>query len=101
MALLTVYSYIQGICLWPSEIEIENHHAEGEKLKVFVLDTEGLGATDQHEDFDVKLFLIALLLSSYLIYNSVGTIDEKAVNNLSLIVTPEYTELALNDMCYR
>lgn len=54
---------------------------------MFVLDTEGLGATDQDEEFDTKLFIIALLLSSYMIYNSVGTIDEKAINSLSLIVS--------------
>ena len=29
---------------------------------------------------------MALLLSSYFIYNSVGSIDEKAVQNLSLVV---------------
>lgn len=28
---------------------------------------------------------MAILLSSYLIYNSVGSIDEKALENLSLI----------------
>ena len=29
---------------------------------------------------------MAMLLSSYFIYNSVGSIDEKAVQNLSLII---------------
>lgn len=29
---------------------------------------------------------MALLLSSYFIYNSVGSIDEKAIQNLSLII---------------
>lgn len=29
---------------------------------------------------------MALLLSSYFIYNSVGNIDEKAIQNLSLII---------------
>ena len=50
------------------------------------MDTEGIGATDQHENHDSKIFLLALLMSSYFIYNSVGTIDEKAIQNLSLIV---------------
>jgi hypothetical protein len=30
--------------------------------------------------------LLALLLSSYFVYNSMGTIDEQALQNLSLIV---------------
>ena len=29
---------------------------------------------------------MAMLLSSYFIYNSVGSIDEKAIQNLSLII---------------
>ena len=33
----------------------------------------------------MKIFLMALLLSSYFIYNSVGSIDEKAIENLGLV----------------
>ena len=33
------------------------------------------------------IFLLTVLLSSYFIYNSVGTIDETIVQNLSFIVT--------------
>lgn len=29
---------------------------------------------------------MAILISSYLIYNSVGNIDEKAMENLSLVI---------------
>lgn len=50
------------------------------------MDSEGIGATDQHDNYDTKIFMLAMLLSSYFIYNSVGTIDEKAITNLSLIV---------------
>ena len=35
---------------------------------------------------DTKIFLIAMLLSSYFIYNSMGNIDEKAIQNLSLVI---------------
>ncbi len=34
----------------------------------------------------MKVFLLAMLLSSYFIYNSVGNIDERAVQSLSLVV---------------
>jgi hypothetical protein len=51
-----------------------------------VVDTEGLGAYDEDENHDAKIFLLALLLSSLLIYNSVGTIDENALNSLSLVI---------------
>jgi hypothetical protein len=50
------------------------------------MDTEGIGATDQEENYDTKIFMLAMLLSSYFVYNSLGAIDEKAISNLSLIV---------------
>ena len=65
---------------------MENNNNQTEKLNVIVLDTEGTDATDQHENYDTKIFMLGMLLSSCLIYNSVGAIDEKAIQNLSLIV---------------
>lgn len=53
---------------------------------VFVVDTEGLSAVDQDENHDTRIFLLAVLLSSLMIFNSTGTIDENALNNLSLVV---------------
>ena len=54
---------------------------------MLLIDSEGIGAFDEDENHDTKIFLFALLLCSYFIYNSMGTIDENAINNLSLIVT--------------
>jgi len=53
------------------------------------MDTEGTGATDQRDNYDTQVFMLSMLLSSYFIYNSVGAIDEKAIQNLSLIVKNE------------
>jgi Guanylate-binding protein, N-terminal domain len=55
-------------------------------LKVFIIDSEGIGAFNEDQNHDSRIFLLALLLSSYFIYNSMGTIDENAIQNLSLIV---------------
>ena len=55
-------------------------------MPIVIIDTEGLGAFDEEHNHDTKIFLLAMLLSSMLIYNSVGPIDENALNNLSLIV---------------
>ncbi len=46
----------------------------------------GLGATDESVNYDSKIFLFALLLSSYFIFNSMGTIDENSLNDLNLII---------------
>ena len=42
---------------------------------VLFLDTEGLSSTSRSESYDARVFALALLLSSYFVYNSVGTVD--------------------------
>lgn len=51
-----------------------------------VIDSEGLGALDEDSNHDVRIFSLAILLSSYFIYNSMGSIDENALQNLSLVI---------------
>lgn len=51
-----------------------------------MVDTEGLGAFDETENHDVRVFTLAILLSSSFIYNSMGSIDENSLNQLSLVV---------------
>ena len=46
---------------------------------IILIDTEGLGAFDEEENHDAKIFLLAMLLSSLLLYNSIGSIDENAL----------------------
>jgi len=41
---------------------------------------------DENANHDSRIFLFSLLLSSYFIYNSVGSIDENAINTLNLII---------------
>ena len=53
---------------------------------MFIVDTEGLNATDEEHNHDNKIFLLAILMSSLLIFNSVGAIDENSLNNLSLVL---------------
>lgn len=59
---------------------------EEKETPIIIIDTEGLGAFDEDDNHDTKIFLLALLLCSFLIYNSVGSIDENVLNNLSLVV---------------
>lgn len=52
---------------------------------MLVIDTEGFGATEETDAYNNKILLFAMLLSSYFIYNSVGSIDENSLNNLNII----------------
>lgn len=79
------YNLKQGLWIWTKPIEVERHGGEP-PYKVFIIDSEGIGAFNEDQNHDTRIFLLALLLSSYFIYNSMGTIDENALQNLSLIV---------------
>jgi hypothetical protein len=79
----TINACTKGLWIWPQPVQI----TEGEEpVYALVMDTEGLGSLEEGENTDTKIFLMAMLLSSYFIYNSVGNIDEKAIQSLSLIV---------------
>ena len=58
----------------------------GEPCNILVVDSEGIGALDEDSNHDNKIFSLTILLSSCFIYNSVGSIDENAIQNLSLVV---------------
>ena len=55
-------------------------------MGVLLMDTEGLGGTMENLNYDSKIFLFGLLLSSYFIYNTRGVIDENSLQDLSLAI---------------
>ena len=77
----TVKACTKGIWLWGKAIEVE-----GSDMTVLFLDTEGLGSTIRGASYDSRIFALALLLSSYFVYNSTGVIDGDAISRLSLVV---------------
>ena len=81
----TIKPCTKGIWLWSSPLIINNNYSNT-SFPAYLIDTEGLGAYDEEINHDSKIFLIAILISSLFIYNSFGTIDEVALNNLSLIL---------------
>ncbi len=79
----TINPCTKGLWLWKRPYKCI---VDDEEVVVFVVDTEGLGAIDQDENHDTKMVLLGLLLSSLMLYNSMGSIDEGALNSLSLVV---------------
>eukprot|EP00742_Colponemidia_sp_Colp-10_P005375 GILJ01005743.1.p1 GENE.GILJ01005743.1~~GILJ01005743.1.p1 ORF type:complete len:749 (-),score=118.36 GILJ01005743.1:66-2312(-) len=80
----TVNACTKGIWFWGRPLQ--RTLPSGEKLTILLMDTEGLGAIDQDQNHDSRIFSLATLLSSFMIYNSLGSIDENAINNLSFVV---------------
>ncbi len=81
----TVNPCTKGLWIWGTPVP--GFTPEGEAINVLVIDTEGLGALDEDPNHDARVFSLALLLSTYFVYNSVGSIDEAALQNLNLVVS--------------
>lgn len=80
----TVNPCTKGLWIWGRPLA--GFTADGEPINVLVVDSEGIGALDEDTNHDVKIFTLAVLLSSYFIYNSMGSIDESALSSLNLVV---------------
>lgn len=78
----SIDSCTKGIWLWASPVEIS---LNGNKVSLLLLDTEGLASLEEDHTHDAKIFTLAILLSSVFIYNSMQTIDESAIDRLSLV----------------
>ncbi|XP_066499680.1 guanylate-binding protein 1-like [Hoplias malabaricus] len=76
----TIESKTKGIWMWCVPHPQKNDHT------LVLLDTEGLGDVDKgDEKHDVWIFCMAVLLSSTLVYNSLGTIDNTALEKLHYV----------------
>jgi hypothetical protein len=80
----TINPCTKGMWIWGRPVQ--GFTPEGDPINVLIVDTEGLGALDEDSNHDTRIFSLAILLSSYFIYNSVGSIDESALQNLSLVI---------------
>ena len=68
----------KGIWIWGRPISLQ-------KKTLILIDTEGLGSFDRDQTIDMIIFSLSVLISSTFIYNSMGAIDEQALEDLSLV----------------
>jgi len=70
----------KGIWIWGQPVKLAaDYHA-------IFLDTEGLGSAQRTASCDMQILSLCLLLSSCFIYNSMGAIDEVAIDDLNLVL---------------
>uniref|UniRef100_A0A8C4YFW2 GB1/RHD3-type G domain-containing protein n=1 Tax=Gopherus evgoodei TaxID=1825980 RepID=A0A8C4YFW2_9SAUR len=78
----TVQSHTKGIWMWC----LPHPHPCRAGHTLVLLDTEGLGDVEKGDTKnDVWIFALAVLLSSTLVYNSKGTIDQYAMEQLHFV----------------
>ncbi|XP_041940238.1 guanylate-binding protein 1-like isoform X2 [Alosa sapidissima] len=89
----TIESKTKGIWMWC----VPHPSKPGNTL--VLLDTEGLGDVDKGDSkHDTQIFSLAVLLSSTLVYNSRGTIDNRAVEDLQYVTElAEYIKVKSSD----
>lgn len=89
----------EGIWMWSKPLLNER-----QGNYIFFLDTQGSASLNRDGNNDAKVFTLANLISSYLIFNSVGAIDEKSIGELNVvtqlsknIILEEYSDLKNNE----
>nr|XP_055045677.1 guanylate-binding protein 1-like isoform X1 [Misgurnus anguillicaudatus] len=81
----TIESKTKGIWMWCVP------HPKQKETTLVLLDTEGLGDVDKGDSkHDTKIFSLAVLLSSTIVLNTRGTIDNRAIEELQYVT--ELTE---------
>lgn len=75
----TVNRCTRVIWIWPEPIATEDGGS------IVLMDTEGLGGVEANTAYDTRIFSLVVLLSSTLLFNSRGSIDEAAISNLSMV----------------
>ena len=71
-----------GIWIWGSPIELSNG------TKLLILDCQGLNKNDK-ENISHKMFILSVLISTCIIYNTQGEVNDSAINDFIY-----YTDLA-------
>ena len=73
-----VFPQTHGIWAWLT-------HMPGSTRPLLVLDTEGFFATEANDLYDSKIFAVATLMSSVLVYNTMKIIDQSQIDYLELL----------------
>nr|DBA18991.1 TPA: hypothetical protein GDO54_014879 [Pyxicephalus adspersus] len=83
----TIQSNTKGIWMWCVPHPIHMNHV------LVLLDTEGLGDVEKGDRInDSKIFTLAVLLSSAMVYNSMGTITQDALDKLKYPFISSYKD---------
>ncbi|CAD6207066.1 unnamed protein product [Miscanthus lutarioriparius] len=73
----------KGIWIWGTPVEMV---VDGSKVSVLYLDTEGFESVGKSNVYDDRIFALATVLSSVLIYNLPETVREADISRLSFAV---------------
>ena len=85
----TVNAQTKGIWIWsePQVFKLQNQYTKQyEDFYCFFMDCEGSNSSERGSQLDQMLMTLLILLSSTLIYNTVGVIEERSLDNLAALI---------------
>ena len=92
----TVSACTSGIWIWASSTG-----SQPDRPVYLLVDCEGSGNTANTKDHDSRLFAIAMLMSSYFMYNSRGVIDETSLSSLATVAGLALSAIKLGEVSQR
>src|SRR3990167_7687497 len=83
----TTRACTKGIWIWSSPLELDLSVGKDTDIPtdLFFLDCEGLGSLERDSSLDNLLLTISLFTSTILIYNSVGALEERRIEELAAL----------------
>jgi hypothetical protein len=78
----TTNACTKGLWIWNKTFPVKMGVKD---INVIIIDTEGLGDTDNGVNHDVRIFMFALLISSRFIFNCWRAIDSDMIQQISLV----------------
>ena len=83
----TTQACTKGVWLWSSPLELDLNVGKDTDLPtdLFFLDCEGLGSLERDSSLDNLLLTISLFTSTILIYNTVGALEERRIEELAAL----------------
>ena len=80
----SVQPVTRGLSLWGRPIPAQDE--DGNEFVYLAVDSEGVGSCEQEAKYDIKILMLVFLMSSTVIYNSVGAIDEVTLDQLRTVL---------------
>ena len=71
-----------GIWMWDQPFKIKLNNFQEEEVTIILLDTEGIDAANATDQGDSQIFMLSVLLSSLMIYNSMSVPKREDLNQM-------------------
>ena len=80
----TIQACTKGLWVWNQPLDVTS--SDGVECSLLVVDSEGLGDTNEDANHDTRIYMLAMLLSSMFLFNGKIAIDEHSLSTMALML---------------